>query len=100
MSLHQELTRRLGLYKTQIHNHIGATYETRSCRLHESRTQACTYRDLDLAKLVEEDVGRLEVIMDNAACGPIEVGQPIKDLAGNSPGFLLRQHLQAKQSQA
>ena len=69
-----------------------------SSKLHEVYMPATTYRDLDLAQVIEEDVGWFQVIMDDAACGAIQVGQPIKDLAGNSPGFLLRQHLQARHS--
>ncbi len=55
---------------------------------------ADTYRDLDLPKLVEQNVGRLEVIVDDAPSWPIQVGQPIKDLTGHCPSLFLRQHLQ------
>ena len=49
--------------------------------------------DFDLAQLIKEDVGGLEVVVDDAAGGVIQVGQPIKDLAGNCLDFLLRQNL-------
>ena len=55
--------------------------------------QAGAHSDLDFTQLVEEDVGGLEVIVDDAAGGLIQVGQAIKDLAGNCLGFLLRQYL-------
>ena len=49
--------------------------------------------DFDFAQLVEQDVSGLEVVVDDAAGGPIQVGQPIKDLTGNCLGFLLWQYL-------
>ena len=59
---------------------------------------AGAYRDLDLPKLVEQNVGRLEVVVDDAPSWPIEVGQPIKDLTGHCPGLFLRQHLQVQKA--
>ena len=59
---------------------------------------ADAYRDLDLPKLVEQNVGRLEVIVNDAASWPIQVGQPIKDLTGDCPSLFLRQHLQVQRA--
>ncbi len=58
-----------------------------------NNNSADAYRDLNLPKLVEQNVGRLEVIVDDAASWPIQVGQPIEDLTGDCPSLFLRQHL-------
>lgn len=59
-----------------------------------SQNLTAAYRDFDFTQLIEEDVGWLEIVMNDAARGLIQVGKPIKDLASDCPCLLLRQYLQ------
>ena len=47
-------------------------------------------RDLDLAVAVEQDVGGLQVVVDDAVAGPVDVGQPRRHLRRYDPRLLLR----------
>jgi hypothetical protein len=59
------------------------------------RTLNLTHRQLGLAHGVEQDVGRLEVHVDDAAGRLVEVGQPSHDLRRDRARLALREHLHA-----
>lgn len=54
-----------------------------------------TYRDLGLPEAVEEDVGGLQVVVDDVAGRLIQVGQALHDLRRDGLRLLLGQHLQS-----
>ena len=51
------------------------------------------HRDLDLAEVIEQNVGGLEVVVDDVL--RVDVGQPRRDLTCDGPCFPLRQLLRA-----
>lgn len=53
-----------------------------------------SHSDSDAAQAVEQDVARLEVVVDDSSAVLIEVGQPLENLGHDDSRLLLRQHLQ------
>lgn len=59
----------------------------------DTLASAGAHCDLGLPKAIKQDVGGLQVVVDDVAGRFVQVGQALHDLRGNGLSLLFRQHL-------